>query len=89
VKSGVEDGDVGAREDSLSLADAQKVGRIVQRGELAGVLDGILYFLVNQHRLREVVGAVHNAMSDHMNVMDVTDEAALGGSQVPDHFAEC
>ena len=78
VKGGVEDGHLGHRGQHLACdADAQQVGRVVQRGELDMVFDGGLDLWGDDHRPGEGFAPVHHAVAHSADLAQVGEGRAL------------
>lgn len=81
VEGRVEDGDLGhvLAKYLGGHVDAEQVARVVQRGELDVLLDGLEHLVVDARGAREGLSAVDDAVADGLDVVHVGAEEAADG----------
>ena len=89
MEGGVEDADVGhAGQCALHGLDAGDVGRVVQRGQRDVFAQGVEHGVGDQHRTRELLGAMHHAVADGGDVLQRLDDADVGVDQLLEHLLD-
>ena len=84
MKGRIEDRELrdGVAEDLAAGPDPREVCRVVERGELAKILDGIFHVLGNTRSAAKLEAAMHDTMAHEIDFLGPLQhcEAALPGS---------
>ena len=86
VESGVEGHDLRhIRQHVRDGLDAEQVGRVVERGEVAADLDLLQHVLADEGAPGEEIRALHDAVADGLDVVEAGEHAVLGIHEGVEH----